>query len=303
MKKLVVFLIAITTAFAGITGSALASSSPQSDYSNVPKLDKAEQLEVESLLDELVAVRLEQSKLKETSLNGISTTTSIANLYMQDQNLVTELEEKGLKEERNILNEASAAQTEYDNLQILAGPPTWGPYPNVDILSYGEKTVTVSGKTYKIWITYAVPKSGGGAPLVKHYNAVKLINQPFEFSKLRDKVFDFLLQRAIGNIPYAEWTLYDYFWPEATSYPSYDTYDLSVSYASKMKYVWVENGTVWQLKASSNNVQTDETHNLRTYVNGSLKTIPKVKKIICGEIRITTLKQLQLLPALLSPAQ
>ncbi|MEC0179002.1 hypothetical protein P4H83_29400 [Paenibacillus favisporus] len=277
MKKLGILAIALVTTLVGITGSASAQSEniiSEPEFSNVEKLDKIKQSEVEKLLDELILVRLEQSQTYKTINAG--------ELEKKDKELLNELKNKGVRplseDEIEILNKSTIAQD--NNIQPLASsPPTWGPYANVDMLTYGEKTVTVNGKTYKEWINYAVPKSGGGAPLVKHYASVKLMDEPFETAKFVNKVFNILLQRAIGEIKYVSWTPYDYFWPEGKDYTSFNTYDLLVSYATKMKYVWVYTAStdLWQLKASANSVQTTENHVIRGYKNGSLSNVTRTK--------------------------
>ncbi|GAB6926675.1 hypothetical protein JCM10914A_06580 [Paenibacillus sp. JCM 10914] len=281
-KKLIPILLALTTAFSCFSGIASAEAIPTSVNQEAPEFNKEHQLIVESLIDELVAVRLEKEILTRNNSVHSSSSSSTEELSQKEKDLENQLIEEGVRpiteEERTKMNESSYTEDLEGGITPLAGPPTWGPYPNVDMLTYGEKTITVNGRSYTIWINYAVPREGGGGPLVKHHNSVKLIKAPFEFSKARTKVFDFLLQRAVGRVKYANWTFYDYFWPSIQGYTSFQTYDLLLSTASKMKYVWVKNGTVWQLKAHSNNVQSDETHVTRGYKNNSLQTEIVYKK-------------------------
>lgn len=268
-------LLAIVLAISlfGINGAVSAAEFPN-ESTNIAELDKKEQHEVEALLDELITVRMKKSQ------NDQNSRSSMKDLNSQDEQIMNELSNKGVRpiteEERALLNKSNING---DYQSITSQPSTWGPYPNVDMLTYGEKNVTVSGQTYKIWVNYAVPKDGGGGPLVKNWDSVKLSNQKFEAAIFKEKVFSLILQRAAGAIPYISWTPYDYFWPTATSYTSFDTYDLLVSYSSKMKYVWVYTPStdLWQLKGSANNVMTNETHVARGYKNGSLTNITKVK--------------------------
>ncbi|AJS60632.1 hypothetical protein [Paenibacillus sp. IHBB 10380] len=277
MKKKGLLIIALAIALIGTNGAVSAAESPSeftNESTNIAELDKNEQHEVEALLDELITVRMQKAQINQDSIS------SVEDLNSQDEEIMNELSNKGVhpitEEERALLNKSI---TNGDYQSKASQPPTWGPFPYVDMLTYGEKSVTVSGKTYKIWVNYAVPKDGGGPPLVKNWNSVKLSNQKFESAIFKKKVFNLILQRAAGTIPYISWTPYDYFWPEATSYTSFDTYDLLVSYSSKMKYVWVytPSTALWQLKASANNVITNETHVVRGYKNGSFNNVTKVK--------------------------
>lgn len=258
----------------GVISAAPVSNMEAVDYSNVAELDKSDQHEVEALLDELVLLRLKQS-LPSNRINA-----SFSELHAQDQTILNKLKEKGVRplteEEINILNKSTAQDSE---IQPLASkPPTWGPYANVEMLTYGEKTVTVNGKQYKLWINYAIPKENGGPPLVKHYDSVKMIDKPYETSRFVNKVFNLAVQRVIGEVKYLSWTPYDYFWPEGKDFTSFDTYDLLVSYASKMKYVWVHSPSndLWQLKGSANSVTTHENHITRGFKGGQLYNIPNL---------------------------
>ncbi|WP_193726853.1 hypothetical protein [Paenibacillus guangzhouensis] len=272
MKKKAMLLIILAIALIGSTGAVSAAEQP-GDLTNAPRLDTQDQHEVEVLIDELISIRLEKYQSNNARL-------SVEELNSKDKEIMDELLSKGVhpitEEERALLNKST---TSGDFQSLASQPPTWGPYPNVDMLTFGEKSITVNGKTYKIWINYAIPKDGGGPPLMKNWGSVKLSNTKFEAAIFKNKVFNLLLQRAIGEIKYVKWLPYDYFWPEADSYTSFDTYDLLVSYASKMKYVWVyvPSTDIWQLKASANSVVTSETHVARGFKNGNLTNITRVK--------------------------
>jgi hypothetical protein len=96
--------------------------------------------------------------------------------------------------------------------------------------------ITVNNQSYTLWIFYAIPKDGGGAPLAKNFNPVDLnANQSFSMSTFSSKIFDIYLQKAVGAIPFIAWTPFEYFWPTGANFTSFNRYDLSVTYASRMK--------------------------------------------------------------------
>ncbi|GIP05623.1 hypothetical protein JNUCC32_23685 [Paenibacillus sp. JNUCC32] len=283
-KKLLTMMLAVTTAMSCFSGMASASSQDL----KAPAFDKDHQLKIESLIDDLISVRLEKSTINPANLITDTASTPIQALDDKEEELINLLEAEGVRpiteEERTILNKSTYLSAENGN-HVTAGPPTWGPYPYVDMLTYGEKTITVNGRSHTIWVNYAVPKNGGGAPLVKHYDSIKLMKQPFEFAKAREKVIDVLIQRAAGKSKLFEASFHEFWWPAIQGYTSFDTHDALISYAVKMKYVWVKNGSTWQLKASSNNVQTNERHSERGYLNGRLTESSKLEtKNVWGEL-------------------
>ncbi|SDS93568.1 hypothetical protein SAMN05444162_2644 [Paenibacillaceae bacterium GAS479] len=274
-KKAVACLSIFTLTFAS---SAYASVNVKEKVDSYVILNKADQSDVEKLLDRLVAVRLEKNFLREQGQSAkltILSSTKLNELNSDETELFAKLNEKGVRhlnqEEYDTLNKSSVAGQKSNGFQSLASsPPTWGPYSYVDMLTYGEKTITANNKTYTIWITYAIPKNGGGPPLSKNFDSVKLMNQPFEKSIFKNKIFDIYLQKAVGLVKHFSWIPFEYFWPATDEYTSFNTYDLLVSYASRMKYVWVYTPATdsWQLKASANNVTTVEHHSLRGFKNG-----------------------------------
>ncbi|MBJ6360049.1 hypothetical protein ACFOQM_01780 [Paenibacillus sp. GCM10012307] len=257
------------------SNSVFAANSP-SGKNNVPAaLNKVEQEEVEKLLDQLVQSRLLKDYYRKQSKN-----LQVQELDDQEKLLWKQLNNRGAKlATQEELNTISQNSTPIGGMStFMSNPPSWGPYSRVDMLSFGTKSITVSGKSYTIWIFYAIPKDGGGAPLAKFFNTIDLNNNnSFSMSTFSSKMFNIYLQKVVGMIPFLAWTPFEYFWPEGNNYTSFNRYDFSVTYASRMKYVWqyLPNDT-WQLKASSNNVSLSEVHTARGIKNGSANSISKV---------------------------
>lgn len=169
--------------------------------------------------------------------------------------------------ELNQLNIIYPRQSKINDISINATLPNLPPSNIVDILTYGEKTIYVNDKQYKIWIIYAIPKDGIDSPLKRHYSGIKMNDDKNSFMQ---ELFYIYLQKAIGEVPYISWLPYELLLPTEKNYSTADTYTLNVSLASRIKYVYVyfSNTDSWELMASSNNVVTVETHIFQLTKNG-----------------------------------
>ena len=163
-----------------------------------PALNKAEQTEVETLLDQLVQERLLKNYyLKQDKVSKVK------ELDAHEKELWKELNKRGARlatqEELNTISQNNTISGDFSYL--MSSPPTWGPYAHVDMLSYGQKTITVNNQTYTIWIFYAIPKDGGGAPLSRFFNPVDLnANHSFSASDFAYKIFNIYVQKEIGSL-------------------------------------------------------------------------------------------------------
>lgn len=234
------------------------------------------QLVVEQLINQLIEVRLKLASNEEDSLLNLSYST----LASQEAQIEKLLQDQGVRhatqEDLNKIGPSLNGIQPSNSLR--AAPPSWGPYANVDILTWGEENVNYNGTNNKLWIFYAVPKNGGGAPLVRHYDWVNLQSQPVPHSTWINKVFTIYAQKTIGQIPIVTWLPYEYFWPSRPTFDSYDDYEIKVSYASTMKYVfkYFSASDVWNLVASANNVSFLEKHSIVTFYNNQLQS-PTIK--------------------------
>jgi len=253
--------------------------------------DRAKRDDMEKTLNELLSIRLHRMKVKKSIEKGGLAKEELITLQLQDQELekrdadvYAELRRKGLRpltpdeEERfHVAMDRAMKMRQKDKVTTLAAsPPVWGPYRYVDILTWGEKYLTVDGKTHRLWIVYAVPKSGGGPPLTRDYDPFYVTNQPIEWSQVRDKVLNLLAQRIIGEIPIVKWLPYDYFWPERQGYTSFNSYTIDVRYSVNMKYVFKYfPNDLWLLTGSANNVYLYERHSIVSFNVNNIKEISK----------------------------
>jgi|GEM_PF-2031706 len=264
--------------------------------------DRAKRDDMEKTLNELLSIRLHRMKVKKSIEKGGLAKEELITLQLQDQELekrdadvYAELRRKGLRpltpdeEERfHVAMDRAMKMRQKDKVTTLAAsPPVWGPYRYVDILTWGEKYVTVNGVTHKLWIVYAIPKSpGGGPPLYRDYEPFYITNQPTEWSQIQNKVLNLLLQRAIGEIPIIKWLPYDYFWPERQGYTSFSSYTIDPWYTVSMKYVfkYFPASDIWLLTASSNNVEITEVHTIRSFIYGQNYQITREpERIVYGQ--------------------
>ena len=244
-----------------------------SDAISPESFNRAEQAEVDELLDELVYHRL----LKQNQLNyGLKGYDNL------EDEIMKKLNAKGVRyATQEEINTISKENLSTGVGTFNASPPTWGPYAGTDMLNGGQKTIKVNGQTHTIWIFYAIPKASGGAPLSRFYDSVDLNqNTSFSATNFAYKVLEIYLQKAFGAyVKELEWVPWELFWPtQNVNFTSVNRYDLSVSVGSRMKYVWQKSNNDWNLKASSNNVTLAETHLIRGIKNGGVDHDTKTKQ-------------------------
>lgn len=288
-KRVLVYILLICMV---LSPSQALASHYQEQNNKVQYLDKKAQEEVEELLDKLVSIRLKKNRMESTDINNSYSGYKVANLdevtllQKEELSVLNTLESKGVRKlslnEEERFNLAMHESMTYSSINsnitpLESAPPQWGPYANVDILTWGEKYVDVNGVNVKIWVTYAIPKDGGGPPLYKNFEPFFMTNQPTEWAHIRNKIIDYLVTTALGEIKYIGFLPWDWFLPERTEYTSFDSYSVDVAYMSRMKYVfkYFPSSDKWSLTGSSNNVTTDEVHTTRNVINGGIKNLTK----------------------------
>lgn len=235
---------------------------------SVEKGRDAKLLEAELLLQQLVKIRTKES-IDDLSIqrhNRIYNT-------MKEVAVINQLEKVGLRlatqkdlEFINTMNQSDInSPPNFDLLQ--SNPPQWGPYANVDIFVWGQDNI--NGHT--MYTFFAVPKSGGGAPLLRHHPSIELTNQPTPTHVFVQSLFSIYVQKLIGQVKVVEWFPYELLFPSPPTYDYYDKYSLEISESSTMKYVfkYFPNSDVWNLVASANYVEVQVRHTAVAYVQGS----------------------------------
>ncbi len=266
MKKLFSIFIALVTVFSLIS-TCYAQGSANSNNVSGLDLRVAEQKEIDEMIDQLIFTRMEM----ERDLRNRETNT-IGNTHNKEieANLLAKLQTKGVRKLTHIesqkLQKASQQNNQFGVSPLAATPPSFTSTNTVDVLTGGERTVSVNGSTVKLWIIYMIPKAtGNGGPLYRSYRCPDLYDYTTPFQTFKNKLFKIYADKGIAGLaglyPFLSWTPYELL-SGVPSYTNNTKYEVNVDISSKMKYVYKYHPTsdVWTLMASTNNVAVSELH-------------------------------------------